>query len=42
MVFYNKTSIEGINLIGAVTGSKVNSVKIKDINSKCGPELNLC
>jgi hypothetical protein len=28
--------------MGAVTGSKVNNVKIKDVDSKCGPELDLC
>jgi hypothetical protein len=29
-------------LIGVVTGNKVNSIKIKDVDSKYSPELNLC
>jgi hypothetical protein len=42
MVFYNKTSIRSTNLIGAVIGNKVNNIRIKDINFKYGPELDLC
>jgi hypothetical protein len=42
MVSCNRTSVGSTNLIGAITGNKVNSIRIKDVDFKYGPKLDLC